>query len=330
MNPPDYNWACFIGRVLGLILQTSGAKLNRATRTAVATSLDRACLCIERRQVGIGYTNIAIREGMTCNLAALSLGKPHWKQFAEKRLSAVLERLGKLGNREYNSPIYTFVAVGDIDILQHLPASRRITSTAKRLHAWFWDHLTRFYHPGSGQFIGPMSRVYHYPMPPSKRNHLEEYSTHFFLDEQSSRVIPKVADLTTIPTDLVPAIPPPHSAQARLAKRMTRGTCFHLPLARLKTQPASLQARVWMNQDAALGSVNAECLWDQRVPLSGVWRDQGDLYVLSVAMLLDGHPWASALLYTQQEKHRVLCQVRFTSNLGRKHCLLYTSPSPRD
>jgi len=61
ISPPDFHWADFNGVSLLPVARDHDARLPANLAATVNTSLLRACAAIKRRNVGPGYTNIAIR-----------------------------------------------------------------------------------------------------------------------------------------------------------------------------------------------------------------------------------------------------------------------------
>jgi hypothetical protein len=60
MSPPDWNWADFCGEALYLIIRRHWERLPDDMQIAVKGALIHATRSIKRRNVGPGYTNIAI------------------------------------------------------------------------------------------------------------------------------------------------------------------------------------------------------------------------------------------------------------------------------
>lgn len=82
MKIPDWNWADFIGSTLLLIEIRHGEKLSPSLREEVRRAIENAARTIERRNVTMYYTNIAIM-GTFVVLAATEF--PGLKRFMELR-----------------------------------------------------------------------------------------------------------------------------------------------------------------------------------------------------------------------------------------------------
>jgi len=121
MSPPDWNWADFCGARLAVMLADHGQSLSEELKQAMRTSFRHAALAIKKRNVGPGYTNIAIMGGGVCAAAGEILGDSELLKYGRQRLQQVAVHAGHHGGfNEYNSPTYTMVALAECERTMHL------------------------------------------------------------------------------------------------------------------------------------------------------------------------------------------------------------------
>ncbi|MBP7052365.1 MAG: hypothetical protein KBE65_15235, partial [Phycisphaerae bacterium] len=161
MSPPDWNWADFCGVQL---LQVAIDHMNRLPpdlQQRVKNSILHAARSIQRRDVGPGYTNIALMGTYVTLVAGERLGVPDLADYGRKRFRRFYEYVKEKGSfTEYNSPTYTCVAIEEITRMrQHVRDSETLTVLAE-LHEFAWHHVARRFHPATRQWAGPHSRCY--------------------------------------------------------------------------------------------------------------------------------------------------------------------------
>ncbi len=110
----DRNWADFLGKNYLHVAMYHGHRLPPDLQREVKTGLLRAAEAIKRRNVGPGYTNIAVMGTYVTLLTANLYNDAELRAYAIERLKkhAFTRELG--GFAEYNSPTYTGVALGDL------------------------------------------------------------------------------------------------------------------------------------------------------------------------------------------------------------------------
>jgi hypothetical protein len=137
MSPPDWNWADFCGALLAEMLVQHAAKLSEETRALMRTSLGHAARSIIKRNVGPGYTNIAVMGGGVTAAAGEILGDAAMLDYGRTRLKKLVENTARHGSfNEYNSPTYTMVALRETERTLRLvrdPASREAAELLREL-----------------------------------------------------------------------------------------------------------------------------------------------------------------------------------------------------
>jgi len=117
MAPPDWNWADALPGDLAAEMRAS---------------LGHAAWSIFRRNVRLGYTNIAIMGAGVALAAGTLLDEPRLVEYGRRRLRALVEYTADQGGfAEYNSPTYTLVALRECSAIVR-QASRRSHSASAR------------------------------------------------------------------------------------------------------------------------------------------------------------------------------------------------------
>ncbi|MBD3267189.1 hypothetical protein GF373_11010, partial [bacterium] len=161
MAPPDWNWADFCGTQLLLAWMDHRNRIGQELSNKVRDSIIHAANSIKKRNVGPGYTNIAIMGTNVTLLTGELFDIEEFSQYGKKRLRRFHEYTFEQGSfTEYNSPTYTIVALTElIRMLMYVqdPADRQL---AQELHDFAWKHAARHFHAPTHQWGGPHSRCY--------------------------------------------------------------------------------------------------------------------------------------------------------------------------
>ena len=299
MNNPDWNWADFLGRELVRILAGHADKLPADLLARTRTGLKLACDSIVRRNVGLGYTNIALLDCSVTAPAGEILSEPKYLDYGRKKLQRMIEFTEGHGSfTEYNSPTYTLVAVDACEqVLAHVkdPAARTAAEKVRRIA---WTIITEHYHPPTAQWAGPHARCY--------RDHLRSGIAAEWIRLGAASPIqgcpPDLADrLRKLPKE-------PHRLEIR--RRFYRGTAGR----------RSIQGTTWLADEACLGSVSYEDFWYQRRVVIGYWTmPRTRPAVVRLRFLKDGKDFCSAVAHNVQKGPRVLSAVAFVKGRGEYH-----------
>ncbi len=322
MSPADWNWADFIGIRLLQILHDYSDRLSSdlAQRTRMAAG--HAAWAIFRRNVGPGYTNICAMGAVVCLVAG--------EMFADARLFDYgLRRLRNLrsafefhgGFAEYNSPTYTIVLIEELERLLHLAKCPEACDHAIDLLSFVWQLIAEQFHPGTGQWGGPQSRSYQDWLDVEKVKFLEAR-----LGEPLA-VQPLIAN-----ADDHVEMGFPYSCPESI-----RGRFFQLPDASGQHRhiwtkqtnwiPDKIST-TWFSGEATLGSMNEECMWDQRRVVLGYWVSPRQAFSrVRLRVLHNGHDFVSARVRNIQDNSRILTGFNFAAGEGDYHPNLDRPPS---
>jgi hypothetical protein len=311
MSPPDWNWADFCGKQIGHMLIDYEDLLPDDLSQTMRESLGHAAWSIFRRNVTIGYTNIAIMGAGVALIAGQVLDSPRLTDYGRRKLSRVLEYTRHHGGfQEYNSPTYTRVALSETERVLHLVRDPQAREDAEALRRIAWETIANYYHPATKQWAGPHSRAYSDKLEPGTAQYI------------SDRVGFNVGIEPLKPSFYaIPPIPCPDDLIDRFktlpAEEIEVRSSF------LRTAPLTYEGTTWFKDDACLGTINNDTFWVQRRVLLGYWRTDDDpAVVLRLRFLHDGVDFASAAVYNAQEKNRVLSVLGILLGFGDFHVSL--------
>ncbi len=314
MNPPDWNWADFIGVALALIVNDYGKQLPQSLLPEIYNSVGHAAWSIFRRNVRPDYTNIAIM-GVTVTAAAGELlQETRLLQYARARMQSFMAYTRAQGGlNEYNSPCYTFVALHETEKIIHLVNDRQIRQQAEELRSIIWEKISTYYHPGTGQLSGPHSRTY---------QDLLDDSTKHYIDWACSESPAAGYQQQTVEDFLTP-LSCPAKYRSKFLEPITGELEHREVFIQKEADEKSFSGTTWMNSEVTLGSINHECFWEQRRPLLAYWQIPGSKpAVLRLRMLKNGKDFASGGLYNAQHNNRILTGITSYSDRGDTHLFL--------
>ena len=160
-SPINYNWADFNAVSLLTIWLRHAEKLPPKLKEKIRYALIMAAQSIQRRDVGPGYTNIAIMGTYVTYMVSHLFNLVDMQVYAKNRLERFFDyTLDKGGFREYNSPTYNRVALDELQRMKQHISQPRAKVIIDSLYAIGWNMIARHYHLPSQQWAGPHSRSY--------------------------------------------------------------------------------------------------------------------------------------------------------------------------
>jgi len=315
MSPPDWNWADFCGTQLLQVVRDHMHRLPDELEQQVKDSILHAAYSIKRRNVGPGYTNIAVMGTYVTLTAGEVFGVDELADYGKKRLKRFYDFTFEQGSfREYNSPTYTVVAIKELSrMLRHVkdPDSQKLL---RELNRFAWYHLARRFHSPSRQWAGPHSRCY---------STLLRNSTLIFIQQATAGRIHFLPENDTFV-----------SLDAHRIGAECPQDFFHyltdFPKPRLEIETFTRNApdkhdiigTTYLHPDYTLGSVNIGDLWNQRRPLLAYWNTDTGVVAMRLRCLHDGYDYSSASIFTVQDESDVLGAVVFAIDRGDTHISL--------
>ena len=310
MSPPDWNWADFIGTQFAQILWRQGTRLEPVLRGGVESALRHAARSIIRRNVTMGYTNIAIMGTYVTVMAGLLLDDPDLLEYGRKRLRRFqVFTDGWGGFPEYNSPNYAIVALAELArMLRDFPcaADRLIV---RDLHDRVWQGIAIHWHVFSGQWSGPHSRSYQTLLSPAISGFLDRgLRPHVSLRINHPPALQEILLPIRCPDEYLPHF---------------SGACpedvFRQKI--LDGEPA-LEGTSYLADKFALASVERGTFWNQARALTAYSRNADGPTAWHVRFLRDGYDYSSANVMAAQNGASILGTVCFANDGGNLHCSL--------
>jgi hypothetical protein len=304
-SPPDFNWADFNGVTLLDIWIDHEEELPNDLKAKIKNALILAARSIEKRNMGPGYTNIAIMGTYVTYVTSGLFGLTDMHDYAEKRLRRFYDyTLERNGFTEYNSPTYTMVALDELNRMQrHITdaaASRMIDS----LYAIGWDVVARHFHKPSGQWVGPHSRAY------SPLTSREFYGV--LEDASDGKIVIEGAKHGA-------EVKIKHHIPSYLLHYFTEPTFPRTESDVFAIDSPRILATAYLTDDYALSTVNRSSLWNQRHPMMAYWGTVSHPSYFQVRFLHDFYDFSSASFYSMQRENKALAVINFILGGGDKH-----------
>jgi hypothetical protein len=308
MSPPDWNWADFNGVTLLQIARDHRPRLPPDLARSVDDAIRHACRAIKKRNVGPGYTNIAIMGTYVTLVAGELLALPEFQAYGLERLTRFHQFTADNGTfEEYNSPTYTVVALLELSRLKahvRTPAAQpRIDALVRRA----WEELAHHFHAPTRQWAGPHSRAYSSLVSPSTLALIQRATggrVDFGIDapDREELRLP-----VACPADLEPhfsGLPEPRTVTQTFIKRSgTVGTTY-------------------LNPRYALGTINRGDLWNQRRALILHFGSAAAPGYLHLRFVKNGYDFSSAIFTGAQREGLVVGAVNLITNGGDTHISL--------
>jgi hypothetical protein len=315
MSPPDWNWADFCGTQLLQVAIDHMDRLSEDLRPRVKDSILHAARSIVRRNVGPGYTNIALMGTYVTLVAGERFNVPDLADYGRQRLQRFYDYTREKGSfTEYNSPTYTIVAIDEISrMIQHVrdESSQRLL---KELNTFAWRHVARHFHPPTKQWAGPHSRCYSTLLRPGTLAAIQRASA------GRLQFLPEAEAWESLDAHRLKLDCPPE-----LSYYFTSLTEPRLEVEAFeRNAPAEhdVIGTTYLHPDFTLASVNIGDLWNQRRPLLAYWNTPGGPAALRLRFLHDDYDYSSASLFTVQDRADVLGAVLFATDRGDTHISL--------
>ncbi len=323
MAPPDWNWADFCGARLIQILFRHEAKLPASTVSGIKSSIGHAAWSIFRRNVGPGYSNIAVMGGGVALAVGEILGEPRLVDYARGRLQNIVSHHKRHGDfNEYNSPNYTLVVLDEAERFLEVVSDETGRQALEAIRKAAWQAIADHFHPPTQQWSGPHSRFYSDRLSVSGAAFLSER-----LGFQIKPHVPPGADTTVTDVALGKYLPCPPELRERFLRLPEPEYTIRKRFILADSEADSTYGTTWFSDAATLGSVNKGGFWNQHRPLIGYWSAPDEpTVVLRLRFLHDGRDFASVGIRTAQDGARALSIVGLQKGFGDFHVSLDLPP----
>ncbi len=343
MINPDWNWACFIGRILIVIQNEFSDLLDEQMQSDIKLAVQNACRCVLSRNLGVDYTNIVLMSAFVLIAGGELIGDDEVYEKGVDLLERELDFVRKNGGYiEYNSPTYGMIDIEESGRILYYCKDVRVQAVARALHDEAWKVYLEHYHLPTGQLAGPHSRCYsdlqalHNPLTLTNTSVYDLFAkkqgaipsllqigtgTDIFLDEQDIEYnilwpfmtleCPKeyldLLDKEVIEEDYYREHDPLTSDELRV--HIEKG---------LKT----LSSYTYRTNDYCLGTFNRHDLWNQRRPLVASLKTDVGFSVFRVRCMHDEMDFASGLCTNVQHKNVVAGGLSLVKDHGDYHFIL--------
>jgi hypothetical protein len=315
MSPPDWNWADFCGTQLLQVAIDHKGRIDAMLHDRVKESILHAARAIVKRNVGPGYTNIALMGTYVTLVAGERFGVPELTDYGKKRLRRFYEYTQEKGSfTEYNSPTYTLVAIEEISRMRAHVRDAESRRLLDELNDFAWRHVARRFHPPTRQWAGPHSRSYSTLLRSSALAFIQRGTAgkvQFVPEDQAWESI----DAHRIPLECPEAL---HRTFTELVQARLEAEVF---VYNPQGQHDIIGTTV-LHPDFTLASINVGDLWNQRRPLIAYWSTTAGPAALSLRCLHDGYDYSSASLFAIQDEADILGAVLFATDRGDTHISL--------
>ncbi len=313
MNPPDWNWADFNGKVLLQMLNEHDSKLTEDIKARMRDSVCHACRAIIKRNVQPHYTNISVMGAYVTLYAGEFMDNEEFFTYGKNRLKALHAYNMSHGSfSEFNSPTYTFVCLEDLSALNHDIKDEECKQLSTELIDLAWETVALHYHIASGQMAGPHDRAYAFLLADSTKLSIERA-----LDYR----IRLIGDYSIFNTKNI--------GNLHFTSELTCPDKYILYFIEAsgerildQTFASGRMAYTYINDVYTIGSLHRECAWNQHRNVLGYFGSVDAPVAFNLKCLHDDWDYCSALMATVQEKGRTLTATAFTTDGGDTHVCL--------
>jgi hypothetical protein len=315
MSPPDWNWADFCGTQLLQVAIDHMDRLPADLQHDVTESILHAGRAIKRRNVGPGYTNIAVMGAYVTLVAGERFDDAELADYGKARLKRFYDYTFENGSfSEYNSPTYSIVAIRELTRMIRHVRDAESQKLLQELNRFAWHHVARHFHPPTRQWAGPHSRCY--------ATLLRDNTLAFIQRATNNKVnfLPESEAFESLDAHRLDAHCPEEFVHyfTELSEPRVEIETF----ARNAGDAHDVIGTTYLHPDFTLGSVDIGDLWNQRRPLLAYWKTKAGVVAMRLRCLHDDYDYSSASLFTVQDKGDVLGAVVFATDRGDTHISL--------
>ncbi len=310
MDPPDRNWADFCGAQLIEIILTHRDRLPADLSERIDKSLQYAAEAIRRRDVGPGYTNIAIMGTFVTFITSELFSIDSLNRYARDRMQNFYDfTLHHRGFTEYNSPTYTMVALDELSRMRKYIIDPFMKPMIDSLYNIGWEIVATHFHYPTQQWSGPHSRCYRTILRDDfygTLNRAGKGKLNQFGDNEPEITEHRIQH--HIPAQYLPFF-------TGFSDNRTERDTF-----RLSENP--ILGTTYLTDKLSLGSVNHSDLWNQRRAILGYWGSADSTNYLHVRFLHDFYDFSAANVFSVQDKDEILSALNFATDGGDTHMKL--------
>lgn len=312
MDPPDWNWADFMGKHFLRMLIGHGEKFGEERYNKTLAACERACESIIRRDCGVNYTNVCLMDCYVTIVTGQMTQNERYLQYGINKLNKFWSFTDTMGGLlEFNSPAYTTLIAREMIHMKRHFKSPEVLALVEKIDDLIWRDISEHFYYPQKQWSGPHARAY----------------SNFVLP-QTLTVIGNAAGLDfgtggeytleDIDCDLVCPEKYKHRFEGfqeiYLQRLNSRG--FNYPWF----APAQV-ATTYNTLDFSLASFNNSEFWDQIHPLIAYFDEK----CFRVRLLHNFFDFSSGQLHCVQHRNSILGCINLANDRGDTHvCLDWT------
>lgn len=308
MSPPDWNWADFCGKTLLNIKLDHERRLAPELVKRIDEAVLHACASIKKRNVGPGYTNIALLGTYVTLIAGQTYASDELLQYGSARLKRFhAYTKERNGFDEFNSPTYTMISLYALAELLERVKDAESKRLVGELYDREWQEIAEHFHAPTRQWAGPHSRSYSTLLRRGTLAVLERA----LAGEVEFGDLDDHFDFESYRLKLVC----PDQYRAAFKKLDSPRSCW------LDDGTIS-RGQTFLHPKFALSTARRTELWNQRRPLLAYWGTAERPAYLQVRMLRDGYDFAAACIDAQQYAGVAVAGIVFATDGGNTHVSL--------
>lgn len=307
-SPPDYNMADFNAVTLIEICINHQQAIPDTLYKRLQHAILLAANSITKRNVSLGYTNIALMDTYVTYMTGYLLNNEALIQYGTNKLNEFYKyTLNKRGFTEYNSPNYTITAMEELNRMQLYFVNDSDRKKVDSLYHLCWQILARHYHIPSGQWTGPHSRSYSSIVSKPFYNLLAEAS-----EGKIAKEDPSLFNYTTFRRYK-------HVMPKDVEEYFINANYPRTEIDVFEPDTPKIIGISYLASHFALSSINHASLWNQRRPMIAYWGTKQQPKYLQVRFLHDNYDFSSASISCVQTEKKVLAAINLVTGLGDKH-----------
>jgi len=265
----DENWREFVGTGLILVLAEYGEALPDALVADIRAVLLRAAQGARRRNVGAGYTNIAIMSAFLLDYVGTKEKRDDLRDPGRKKAEEIQQRFNQHKTfDEYNSPTYYGCDLMGLGLWRRHASWPRMRQMGREMEADLWRDIAAFYHPDMKNMCGPFVRAYGMDM--TEYVAITGLWIAMALDDPKLAPLPqgkgrKSGEMNYAPVIAIlhPEVPEDALPRLRTFKDAARS---------LKRVHSRGVATAYMDKTLMLGASRLNRRWDQHFPATIHWK----------------------------------------------------------
>lgn len=303
MDPPDWNWADFLGKIFLQIASDYPEILGAQRLNEVRQCIYRCCRSIIRRNAAINYTNIAVMDSVVTIFAGELLENAEFLQYGREKIQRVWQHISTEGLNEYNSPTYTLIVLKDISIALQYIKDTDAKENLQQLSDFCWKCVAEHFFYPAFEWSGPHGRAYAPLMTKDIKTYIK-YAVGLPITE---------ATIELFRINL--KCPPGYLCYFQQA----REKCVEFDFKKENRSAPTRSGYCYMNDKFSLGTFFCNIMWNQNGNLIAHWGSEEKPFYLRLRCLHNDYDFCGVKCNAMQDTNRVLTVLNFAYDCGDTH-----------